>query len=369
MRRCVTRVLAAAMVLAAVFSGAASAGAASWQRAKFGGTARLTAVSCRGASWCMAVGGYVTTDGVRHALAMTWNGTTWLKLKNPPGKVLTWVSCSGPSFCLAAGGPTGAERWTGLAWKSMTSPRGGVKGISCTTRTLCMMIYRGFVRSWNGTSWRLWSKQTDVCDGAGDYGPCGLSGVSCGSAANCVAVGTVTTSPQPIQIPVGVFWNGRTWAPTRPPGVGQGNPAAMNSVACAGTFCLAAGGAFSEVIGGDVAVAGTWDARAASWADVSPDLGRICTGFRTCSWADAISCGRAANCLTAGPAGRLWWDGSAWEPAPAKGAGPGWALPGSSCGTSTCLAVGHQIAAGKERTLAEVWDGSHWAIVPTPLGP
>ncbi len=69
----------------AAASGASGASAASAAQvgiprqvpATFGGQASLAAISCKGPSWCMAVGTYVTTDSVRHALAMTWNGTAW----------------------------------------------------------------------------------------------------------------------------------------------------------------------------------------------------------------------------------------------------------------------------------------------------
>src|SRR5262245_2287805 len=50
------------------------------------GPAGLSAVSCPGSSWCMAVGSYVDRSHVRHALALVWNGRTWRALRNPPGR-------------------------------------------------------------------------------------------------------------------------------------------------------------------------------------------------------------------------------------------------------------------------------------------
>ncbi|HUZ56126.1 MAG TPA: hypothetical protein VMU94_26825, partial [Streptosporangiaceae bacterium] len=45
-------------------------------------------------------------------------------------------------------------------------PKGGVGGVSCGSRTLCMVIYKGLVRSWNGTTWHLRKPQTDFCSSA-----------------------------------------------------------------------------------------------------------------------------------------------------------------------------------------------------------
>ena len=334
--------------------------------ASFGGQASLASVSCKGASWCMAVGSYTTTDSVRHSLAMIWTGTTWRTLKNPPGKSLTRVSCSSPRFCMASGGPTGAVRWNGTSWRTMRSPRGGLASITCAARTLCMRIHGTLVGVWNGRSWHD-AKATDVCSGSAP-GPCGMASVSCGSATNCIAVGTMTVSQEPVQVPIGMFWNGKTWARTEPPGAAEGNPAAANAVGCIASFCMAAGEAFSEVQGGGIAVAGTWTAAKKGWTDVSPDLGVLCTGaLAICAWAGQVACGSTTSCMTlGGPPGSQFWNGSTWKSAKAIFAGRGSALRGLSCGGSDCLAVGFRTVAGKKRTLAELWNGSGWTIIKTP---
>ena len=370
-------VLAAAAVAAALIAAPAAASAtasdaasaamstAAQAPASFGGQASLASISCRGPSWCMAVGAYTTTDHVRHAQAMIWNGTTWRTLKNPPGKSLTSVSCSAPWFCMAAGGPTGAERWNGTSWAAMPSPPGGVSGVSCGSRKLCMVIYQGLVRSWNGTTWHLWKPQTDFCTGSAP-GPCGLDGVSCASATNCVTVGTWTQSQEPIQNAVSVYWNGTSWTrdyelPAR------GNPAQLNAVSCTGSFCLATGSSSDDSAGGTVADADTFDATSQSWTSVPPDLGNLCAEFRACYWTAAISCASPTSCMTlGGPDGSQWWNGTGWASARTISAGRGSALQGLSCGGSNCLTVGFRTVAGKRRTLAELWNGSAWTIITTP---
>ncbi len=246
----------------------------------------------------------------------------------------------------------------------MPSPKGGVAGVSCGTRTLCMMIFGGVVRSWNGTTWRLWSKATGFCGGA--PGPCGLASVSCGSSTNCVAVGTITISQEPVQNAVAAMWNGRSWSRDDDlPAVG--NPAQANAVSCAGPFCMATGSSSSDVAGGTVADAYSWQAATHSWTGAPLDLGNLCAEFHTCFWTSAISCASPANCLTlGGPSGSQWWDGSGWHSARAISAGRGSALRGVSCGGSRCLAVGFRTVAGKLRTLAELWNGLAWTIITTP---
>jgi hypothetical protein len=366
---------ALAAVTALVSGAAAPAAAAPAGRAgahqpaaAFGGQAVLVGDSCKGPSWCMVVGSYITTDHVTHALAMILNGTTWRTLKNPPGKHLGGVTCSSTTFCMAAGGPTGAERWNGTTWRTMPSPKGGLGSLTCASRALCMRIHGPLVSVWNGRAWHD-ATVTNDCNGGPD-GPCGLAGVSCGSTTNCVAVGTVTISQEPVQIPLGFFWNGKTWARTEPPGAGEGNPAATNSVICTGGFCMAAGGGFSEVARGNVATAGTWNAAAASWTDVSPNLGTICTMFDPCGWAGPIGCSSSTNCITlGGPDGSQAWNGSGWRSAKPISAGKGSGLQSISCRSGDCLAVGFQKAHGLMRTLAELWNGSAWKIVSTPKGP
>jgi len=331
------------------------------------GRASFSAVSCKGSSWCMAVGSYTSRSGQHHALAEVWNGKTWRVLKDPPGRAPNSLSCSAAWFCMANGGPTGAQTWNGKTWREMKSPPGGLSGISCGSRSTCMVIYRGVVQSWNGKRWRIWTQATSVCGGPPGY-PCGLASVSCGSASNCVGVGTQTISQEPVQDTVGVAWNGTSWTHTSPPG--YGNPSAANAVSCAGNFCMDVGGGYADVDGGNVASAGTWNATTQTWKDVSPTLPVFCKGaFKTCSWAHIISCGSAANCMTFGIDGNLAWNGRTWTPAPSVSAGKGSNLRTVSCGGGSCVAVGYQTVAGAQQTLAELWNGRTWRILKTPSLP
>jgi hypothetical protein len=355
--------LAAALAAGLVFS-AAAAGAPRHPVLATSGISptELAGVSCTRPSWCMAVGHYTGRSGRRHALAQIWNGTSW-RVLSPPGRALTGVSCSARSFCMASGGPTGAERWDGRAWRTMASPKDGVGGVSCGTRKLCMVAHHeGVVRVWNGTAWHAPKAPAAFCTGNAP-GPCGFNDVSCSGGATCLAVGTWQVSNTE-QDTLGFFFNGKGWHATFPPN--KGNPSEMFNVSCAGSLCMAAGGGFSEVNGGDLALAGARNAKTGAWTDVSPSLGTICTGFGTCAWTTSLSCGTARNCMAFGPQGNQWWNGSSWQPKPSISAGRGSSLRAVSCGGGSCLAVGYRTIRGARHTLAERWNGTTWRILHTP---
>ena len=179
MRTCRARALWAALAALAVLPvGLTAAGAAAVTRVGPPGPAGLSAVSCPGSSWCMAVGSYVDRSGVRHALALVWNGQAWRELRNPAGGVLRSVSCSSPSFCMARSGLAGrTEVWNGQTWRAVASPTHAATAPSCGSRSRCMLINgRGIARSgsvvesWNGEGWRTWWRQTSFCFAS--QGPC-----------------------------------------------------------------------------------------------------------------------------------------------------------------------------------------------------
>jgi hypothetical protein len=324
----------------------------------------------------MAVGSYVDQSHVRHALALVWNGQAWRELRNTPGAVLKSVSCSSASFCMARSGLAGrTEVWNGRSWRAVANPTHAATAPSCGSRSLCMLINgRGVshsgsvVESWNGSSWRTWWRKTSLCPLS--QGPCFVSDVSCGSAASCVAVGALTNTGGSVQDVVGLRWHRTTWAQFKAPLPFQGNPAAAYQVSCAGTFCMAVGGSFSDVQSGDIASAATWPGTGDTWTDASPNLGVITCGnhgFQPCGWTRAISCGSSTSCMTLPfMHGIMAWNGTTWAAAPPAPAGPGAALGAVSCHKAICMAVGHAMAGGVRSTLAEVWNGSTWKVVRTP---
>jgi hypothetical protein len=119
--------------------------------------------------------------------------------------------------------------------------------------------------------------------------------------------------------------------------------------------------------------------RASGWLVVpSPNAGSASSD----NFLLAVSCASARACTAVGDyynssdvARTLAesWNGRTWSVVPSPNAGPassGNDLDGVSCVTATaCTAVGDYKSsgiAGIEKTLAELWNGTHWSVVHTP---
>lgn len=171
--------------------------------------ASLAGVSCTSATSCTAVGTYTDSGGVRNALAMGWNGTSWtlqpsLNAAGAIETVLSAVSCTASNACTAVGTYytfTGAgmvaERWT-TRWTLQTAapPAGasdaGATGVSCTSATHCsaagVAVTAGAASSmaqiWNGAGWSVETTPSP----AGAIGS-GLAGIACRTSTLCTAAG------------------------------------------------------------------------------------------------------------------------------------------------------------------------------------
>jgi hypothetical protein len=115
-------------------------------------------------------------------------------------------------------------------------------------------------------------------------------------------------------------------------------------------------------------------ARAATWTiQTTPNAPNMPN-----STLSSVSCPGSASCVAVGSSSNKVftthalaerWDGSAWTLIPPT-VQSGWGaseLTDVSCSSShACTAVGSFTSAGKERTLAERWNGAHWSVEPTP---
>ena len=106
----------------------------------------LSSVSCVGPSACTAVGSGNTVTA-RQTLIEQWNGASWSIVPSPNPSTsqsgeLDAVSCVGASFCMAAGDNSNgtndvplAEEWNGSVWSIVPTPdlsglEGGFDGVS-----------------------------------------------------------------------------------------------------------------------------------------------------------------------------------------------------------------------------------------------
>jgi hypothetical protein len=215
-------------------------------------------VSCPTATFCMAVGQYIGTDGNEHPLAQERKGGTWrlAGAVSTPGAVLTDVSCPSTRSCEAIGqlgtasaplSPLFAESWNGRSWRRVPVPAGNVflTAMSCATASSCLAVgdqtapagyltYMPMAEHWNGHRWSTTLPRRPLHF---SY----LQGVSCPAARSCYAVGWDSRIVGSAGRALIEHWNGARWstrAVTRP---AKGD-AALQSISCpTTTSCTSVG--------------------------------------------------------------------------------------------------------------------------------
>jgi len=220
-------------------------------------------VSCPADRFCMGVGWYIPSDGVKRPLAETWDGSAWhitFPLVPSPARasVLRSVSCVSRTSCLAVGdtntsgdqgpvfGKLFAEKWDGSTWQMVPIADPGrdtLAKVSCASARSCFAVgyrfpltgalYQAITEHWNGTRWSYVRPRR----------PQRLSqllGVSCPGPRNCWAAGWVGNPLLVFERPLIEHWDGTRWS-TRPlPGTTRESE--LHSVACpARARCTAVG--------------------------------------------------------------------------------------------------------------------------------
>jgi hypothetical protein len=315
---------------------------------------------------------------------------------NPPGVIsaqLEAVSCPRPRLCEAVGDYTAgsgylplAERWNGSAWNLQSIPavpgarNNFLSGLSCPAATRC--VATGFsvstadpngqamVEIWNGSTWTI--QPTPPLGKGGAL----LDAVSCTAADSCMAVGGFA-QPGPLVLyqPLAERWNGSAWTLVPVPNPHADNGSSLTSVSCTAATACMAGGDFDFADIAQSVFAMRWNGTA--WA-IQHQLN---PGSQMQDGDNAVSCTGAAACTSVG----FWVGFSGQGPLAEAGNGSTWAreqvapprgnrlatLNGVSClAAAGCVAAGDwsPVAGGGDPTnsLAERWNGSTWAVQPTP---
>ena len=167
-----------------------------------------------------------------------------------PGNDLLGISCTTGSACVAVGA-TGtaagalAERRTGRGWQVMPTAAGSRRGdvlrsVKCTSNTNCFAVgYTGagksLIERWNGTTWSIMASQNRTANNA-------LLAVKCVTDADCVAVGGQSLNAPTIGSRLIEHWNGTAWSIVPSPGPAPTAQSYLSGVSCptAGN-CIAVG--------------------------------------------------------------------------------------------------------------------------------
>jgi hypothetical protein len=351
----------------------------------------LNSVACTSPSACTAVGAYQTSSGAFRTLAARWNGTAWHRQATPSPtgtSVLIGVACASGTACTAVGyTPTAqtpaavAEQWNGSTWKaeSAPSPLGAASsnfnGVACAAPSACIAVGGTTSRAraqvslaerWDGHSWRIQPIPSPASGGV-------LIGVSCASASACTAVGAAHPNA-PGATTLAERWNGTRWSIQATPGPAGVAAAALVGVSCtSGSACMAAGTAFNSSGSPMGLFSERWDGT--RWHLQTAPMPTGSAG----SFFAGVACTSPSACIAVGartdssgnPVGTLAerWNGTRWSIQLTPNPPPGGVLAAVSCRSMTaCTAAGNLngTASAGTTTLVERWNGSAWAVQPTP---
>ncbi len=262
-----------------------------------------------------------------------------------------------------------AERWDGSRWSTVRTRAGGtsvsyLSGVSCPSRSNCIAVgYAGnaagtagalLAERFNGVSWVV--QRTARPSGAA---AAFLSGVSCMSSRSCVAVGFWVGGDE-VARPLAERWDGERWSIERVP-----RPQAATEVQLAGVSCALRGPCMAAGFFGIDTGIQIMLAEQRSGGSWSTERTLYPRGARGVQFA-GVSCASPRSCAAVGSFVDVAgldealverFNGVDWaiQPAPLRPGDMSNSLSGVSCTTSrTCTAVGSSVTSrGTEVTLAE----------------
>jgi hypothetical protein len=304
------------------------------------GTSTLTSVSCKAATYCLAVGQYISSTNLNATpYAMTWNGTTLTPVVKLPFSSKDWlqevdaVSCTAVRSCVVFG--SGFQE-TG------------------TTSSATVM----FAWTWNGSKWSL--AVTPVSGGGTDV----VIAARCFSTAFCVLAGAnVPMSDSSTFTPLLATWNGKALTdmhPLVPPGLTQAEFASVSCVApasCAATGLYAVGKRYSAFL--DVTTATGW--KLTKWSGPSGATSSVLAGVSCASKTSCVTAGGFDTARTSAPAA-LTWNGTKWTVTKVPYPGKASIFFGLSCpALGNCTAIG-TIGAAPGSPFDGHWNGQNWKL-------
>ena len=340
----------------------------------------LTSVACAAATSCVAAGdaGLERWDGRdwRHQPIQTSNA--WVDFS------LSSVACASTSACMTVGdseygdcNSAGCnqhplvERWNGVRWTRLAVPKlpnETLYTVTCSASTNCIVDGTFFLKRrsyvfaarWDGSRWITHR----VSGPRGRGGSTFLTGVSCASAGDCVAVGS-TADAADIQKPFATHWDGHRWRLARivvPPDATQPS---VTGVSCEPNQTCTAVGGFTSATGQQATLVERWRRSRWSIQRSANYITSVSVALNDVSCASRTSCTAVGGTVNVDPGTAIveHWDGLRWaiqKPPPPVGA----SFNADSCPTgSGCAAVGsYQVNSGQFQALAAASSNGHWSI-------
>ena len=354
-------------------------------------------MSCGTPNSCLAIAGNGGKSGGLAQVVEAWNGTAWRSIAGPAPKpaagrvYLAAVSCKSATACVVVGGyvtsgRAGAERPYALSWngRSLTPtaappvPKGGgftsLTGVSCiTTTTSCVAVGDSqggagplIVETWNGAKWTLQTAR--IPGGARSAYP---GAVSCHFATFCVVAGESYSSLAGAPSMLLARWNGKGFTTMKAPVPAGAANITLNDISCPSeTFCGVAGFSAGSSAKRDFGFAEMWNGKSWTADKVAAPNGKAG------SFLFGMSCRPSGFCVAVGSAGSstaarataLSYHGKTWAAQNVPGPGPGKSSDffGVNClRDNQCTAIGETVAPGTATAtpLGGLWNGGSWRLV------
>jgi hypothetical protein len=269
-------------------------------------------VSCPAAFQCVAAGNYTDTSGALQGFLLTDSGGSWTAQEAPlpiasanPKVSMGGLSCWAAEQCIVTGtyfpdqsGGYGVM-WTdsGGTWQVANSDAGGE--VSCWAPSQCMIAGDGFTTDLDGSLTNVDIPQPSPSDYLI------VTGVSCQSATQCIAVGVYK---DPAGNLAGLVWtdSGGTWTVAQEPepaGVSAAGPdVILSGVSCwAASQCLAVG-MYGDNSSGDLSPMLLTDSDGSWTTTAVPQPSNDASAIQALQ---AVSCPAPAQCVAAGDDGDI----------------------------------------------------------------
>ena len=299
--------------------------------------ATLSAVSCPAVSQCVAVGTYDDTAGVAQGLVVTSSDGSWTAQEAPvPANAavrsgmylaqLFAVSCPSASQCVAVGEYSDSQgQWqpylltlSNGSWTAAEAPipdngvgGGWVTGVSCPSAAQCVAVgdygaggagYLGMVLTSSDGSWTAATAPLPANNAeAGDT----VSVVSCPAVSQCVAVGNYGPSTNG-QMGLLLTDSDGSWTAAEAPlaaNGANGGELGLPGVSCGAVSQCVAVGAYYDTTGGEWQQGLLLTGSGSSWSAAQAPLpanAQIMDNTVTTGSAVAVSCPSAAQCVAVG---------------------------------------------------------------------
>jgi hypothetical protein len=311
------------------------------------------------------------------------SGSGWSVQPTPnamrfPRSQMFGVSCTSASACVAVGASfdltsrsrTLAERWNGSKWAIQPTPNPGgagisvLSGVSCVSASDCIAVGSSYIarsdvaliEHWDGRKWEIQHIPRSARPNSSE-----LLAVSCADRRGCTAVGDTFAGSDLVAL--AERWNGRTWRIQHTPNPeGRATVMSLRDVSCPSrNTCTAVGSVGTRTLserwnGHNWTIQPTQNSR----HERNELLSVSCASAQAClAVGDGFDCAPSGGCVTVQLAER--WHDHEWklQRTPKTRS----TLSGVACASApTCTAVGDS-ASG---TLAERWNGTNWTTQPTP---